>query len=440
MRSLYSGVSGIRSHQTRMDVIGNNIANVNTTGFKASRVTFTDVFNQTLSSGSVLSNPQQIGLGVAVGSTDLITDDGAFQMTGRSLDLAISGAGLFVLKGANGEILYSRAGAFDWNAEGYLFSPALGMKVQGWMADADGVIGRADRATMTDIRMIRGDVSLPVATTQATFKGNLDASAPEGYTYETVLNAYDSLGRDIAITIRFTKGSGNTWEVEYLDPYDLVSDPDDPTDPTDPSDPTDLPWQAGITLTFNEKGQLDLEPSTDPDEPLPGTMTITIEDDNGQAAPLTIRIDFSKITQTFDGSGPGGTARSSVELDTRDGRRMGTLEAVYVNELGQITGRYTNGDSKLIAQIALANFNNVAGLIKEGNSTFAESPASGVPQIGTPASGGRGSLVPGNLEGSNVDLAGQFTEMILTQRGYQASAKLVSTADDMLQEIINLKR
>lgn len=433
MRSLYSGVSGIRSHQTRMDVIGNNIANVNTTGFKSSRVTFTDVFNQTLSSGSALTNPQQIGLGVAVGSTDLITDDGAFQMTGRSMDLAISGAGLFVMKGADGEILYSRAGAFDWNNEGYLFSPALGMKVQGWMADANGVIGRTDRATLTDIRMIRGDVSLPVATTKATFKGNLDAAADEGTTYETVLNAYDSLGRDIQITLRFTKGEGNEWTVEYLDPY---QEPADPTDP-DPEDPT---WEEGITLTFTQEGKVDLGGDPSGGDDTPGVMTITIEDPTGQAATLNITVDFTKLTQTFDGSGADGTSRSTVEMDTRDGRRMGTLEAVYVNELGEITGRYTNGDSKLIAQIALANFNNMAGLMKQGNSTFSESPASGVPQIGTPASGGRGSLVPGNLEGSNVDLAGQFTEMILTQRGYQASAKLVSTADDMLQEIINLKR
>jgi len=401
-----------------MDVIGNNIANVNTTGFKASRVTFTDVFNQTLSSGSALTNPQQIGLGVAVGSTDLMTDDGAFQMTGRSLDLAISGPGLFVMKGLNGEILYTRAGAFDWNADGVLISPALGMKVQGWMADANGVIGRTDRATMGDIRIIRGDVSPPQATTFATLKGNLDAAATEDSTYETVLNAYDSLGRDIEITLRFTKEAGNQWTVEYLDPYTST-------------------WSSPVTITFDEKGKLVTGAGATT------SMTITITDtdtDDAQADPLEIEVDFTNITQAFDGSGAGGVSRSTVELDTRDGRRMGTLEAIYVNELGEITGRYSNGDSRLLAQIALANFNNMAGLIKEGNSTFAESPASGVPQIGTAASGGRGTLVPGNLEGSNVDLAGQFTEMILTQRGYQASAKLVSTADDMLQEIINLKR
>lgn len=425
MRSLYSGVSGIRSHQTRMDVIGNNIANVNTVGFKGSRVTFTDVFNQTMSSGSALSNPQQIGLGVQVGSTDLITDDGSFQMTGRSMDLAISGSGLFVMKGGDGNILYSRAGALDWNSEGYLFSPANGMKVQGWMADQDGNIGRTDRATLTDIRMIRGDVSLPVATTEAIFKGNLDAAAAGGAEYETAITAYDSLGRAIAIPIRFTRAdTGSQWEVSYLDPYDSSSGGSGGT----------TSWQAAdITLDFDENGRIDSTTNAP-------SGKITITDTAGAANPLVINLDFSACTQAFDGSAGGGVSRSTVEIDNINGRAMGTLQSVYVNEQGVISGRYSNGDSKTIAQIALANFNNVAGLMKVGASTFAESPASGVPQVGTPGSGGRGSFVPGNLEGSNVDLASEFTNMILTQRGYQASAKMVSTADDMLAELINLKR
>lgn len=433
MRSLYSGVSGIRSHQTRMDVIGNNIANVNTTGFKASRVTFTDVFNQTLSSGSVLTNPQQIGLGVAVGSTDLITDNGPLQMTGRSLDLAISGDGLFVVKGANDEILYTRLGAFDWSADGYLFIPALGMRVQGWMADADGQIGRTDRATMTDIQIVRGDISLPAATQNATFKGNLDAAANVNDSYITAMTAYDSLGRPISIALRFTK-TDQGWTVEYQHDY---SDPVDPDDPTQGKEWTEAMYEsAPVLLAFNTDGTL----AIDPDNPETYLAELIITDPDGNAAPLRIEVDFSKVTQAYDASTGPGESKSSVEINTVDGRGMGTLAAVYVNEFGVITGRYTNGATKVLAQIALANFNNPGGLIKEGSSTFAESPASGVAQIGAPGSGGRGTLVPGNLEGSNVDLAAQFTEMILTQRGYQASAKLVSTADDMLHEIINLKR
>lgn len=420
MRSLYSGVSGIRSHQTRMDVIGNNIANVNTVGFKSSRVTFTDVFSQTMSSGSNLTNPQQIGLGVQVGSTDLITDDGAFQMTGRSLDLAISGAGMFVLKGGDNAISYGRAGAFDWNAEGYLFSPSTGLKVQGWMADANGQIGRTDRATMTDIKMIRGDVSLPVASTEASFKGNLDAAASPGDssadpaipadTHTTAITAYDSLGRPISITFEFTKTTTG-WTVNHVDPYTGVAGTANP-------------------LTFDKTGKMT------------GTTNyqITIEDPDDQANDLVIDVDFSAVTQAFDGASATGESTSTAEINNVNGRAMGTLQNVFVNELGVITGSYSNGDSKVIAQIAMANFNNMAGLMKQGTSTFIESPASGVPQVGTPGSSGRGSLVPGNLEGSNVDLASEFTNMILTQRGYQASAKMVSTADDMLAEVINLKR
>ncbi|MBP2017001.1 flagellar hook protein FlgE [Symbiobacterium terraclitae] len=433
MRSLFSGVSGIRAHQTRMDVIGNNIANVNTVGFKASRTTFTDVFSQTISPGSALANPQQIGLGVGVGSIDLLTDYGSFQMTGRSLDLAISGNGLFVMKNANNEILYSRVGTFDWNADGYLFCPPLGMKVMGWMADAEGRIGRTDQATMSEIKLTVGDVSLPAATQNATFKGNLDAAAQVDDSYITTMTAYDSLGRPISVAIRFTK-TDDGWTVEYQHDY---SDWVDNTDPSKGKQWTRAQFSsADTTLRFNTDGTL----AIDPDNEESFLAELEIIDPDGAAAPLQIRVDFSKVTQAYDASAGPGASKSSVQIDTMDGRGMGTLAAVHVNEQGLIIGRYTNGTTKVLAQIALANFNNMAGLLKEGASTFSETPASGVPQIGTPGSGGRGTLVPGNLEGSNVDLAQQFTEMILTQRGYQASAKLVSTADDMLQEIINLRR
>lgn len=428
MRSLFSGVSGIRSHQIRMDVIGNNIANVNTTGYKSSRTTFTDVFSQTMSPGSILTNPQQIGLGVGVGSIDLLMDRGSFQMTGRMLDLAISGDGFFVVQGANQEVLYTRVGAFDWNADGILYIPSLGMKVLGWMADADGNIGRTDRANLGEIRIVAGDVSLPIASTSATFKGNLDASAADGYEYITAMTAYDSLGRPINVALRFTK-TADGWTVEYQHDYS------DYVDPADPSQGKE--WTStGLTLTFNTDGTLDFDPT----DPATYSTQLEINDPAGAAEPLKITVDFSKITQAYDAnSGPGKNV-STVEIHTIDGRPMGTLASVSVNEYGVITGRYTNGATKVLAQIALAYFNNAAGLMKEGASTYAESPASGVPQIGTPGSGGRSKLTPGNLEGSNVDLAQQFTDMILTQRGYQASAKLVSTADDMLQEIINLKR
>lgn len=430
MRALYSGVTGIRSHQVRMDVIGNNIANVNTVGFKGSRVSFTDVFNQTLSSGSKLTNPQQIGLGVGVGSTDLITDDGSFQMTGRALDLAIQGSGLFILKGDDGNILYTRAGSFDWNTDGYLFNPANGMRVQGWMADPiTGQIGRTDMGTLTDIRMVRGDVSLATASTEATFKGNLDAAAAVGTKYETAFTAYDSLGRPIPITLQFEK-TATGWDWRWASKYT-------PIDPAT-GEPT---WEApsgGLTsLTFDTSGKLN---GVDPTDPTTYAGTITVPATDGAAA-LDLTIDFRSVTQAFSSSTTSGaTSNSTVQIDKVDGTKMGILESVLIDESGVITGRYTNGTTRVLAQIALANFNNMGGLLKIGGSTFAESPASGVPQVGPANTGGRGGLVPGNLEGSNVDLAAEFTNMIMTQRGFQANTKLVTTADDMLQDLINLRR
>ncbi len=418
MRALYSGVTGIRSHQVRMDVIGNNIANVNTTGFKGSRVSFTDVFNQTLSSGSKLTNPMQIGLGVGVGSTDVIMDDGSFQMTGRALDLAIQGSGLFVLKGADGNQLYTRSGNFDWNTDGFLFSPSNGMRVQGWMADPTGKIGRTDMGTLTDIRMVRGDVSLAQASTEASFKGNLDAGAAVGTTYETAFTAYDSLGRPQAITLRFIKTDDDSWTWQYN--YDGSTG-----------------WSPAEDLEFAPNGQLDFDPDDVDDEMGLGSITLDLDGSND----LNIAVNFRSITQAYESSTDSATTnKSSVQIDKVDGTKMGILDSVYIDESGVITGRYTNGTTRVLAQIALASFNNMAGLMKIGGSTFAESPASGVPQVGTPNTGGRGGLVPGNLEGSNVDLAAEFTNMIMTQRGFQANTKMVTTADDMMGDLINLRR
>lgn len=431
MRALYSGVTGIRSHQVRMDVIGNNIANVNTVGFKGSRVSFTDVMNQTLSSGSKMTNPQQVGLGVGVGSTDLITSDGSFQMTGRALDLAIQGSGLFIMKGGDGNTLYTRAGSFDWNTDGYLFNPANGMQVQGWMTDpTTGKIGRTDMGTLTDIRMVRGDVSLATASTQASFKGNLDAAAPVGTKFQTAFTAYDSLGRPIPITVQFEK-TATTWDWKWASKYTTINATTGEPDWEGPS--------GGITsLTFDTTGKL---ANVDPADPDTYAGVLTVEDSGNAAADMNLTIDFRAITQAFSSAtDSGSSSNSTVQIDTVDGTKMGILDSVYIDESGVITGRYTNGTNRVLAQIALANFNNMGGLLKIGGSTFAESPASGVPQVGTPNSGGRGGLVPGNLEGSNVDLAAEFTNMIMTQRGFQANTKIVTTADDMLSDLINLRR
>ncbi len=406
MRALFSGVTGIRSHQVRMDVIGNNIANVNTTGFKASRVTFMDVFSQTISAGSGSTTPQQVGLGAGLASTDLIQTAGSMQLTGREMDLAVEGSGFFILQGGSGQKVYSRAGNFDWDSQGFLVNPGTGMRVQGWTAAADGTLNTADQSAIGDIQLIRGDAALAKATTSAVFGQNLDAGAANGATYETAFTAYDSLGRAIPIAMRFTKQSTNNWNWEYKGPQDAT-------------------FSSGGTLTFGSDGTL---PTTTPDTP------ITITGD-GAALPLTVNVSMKAITQAY-----AGTSGSSVLVRQVDGNPMGTLESVTVDAAGVITGVYSNGTRKDLGQIAMANFNNPGGLIKSGASGFTESASSGAPQLGRPGTGGRGRLVPGNLEMSNVDLSTEFTNMIMTQRGFQANTRIISAADEMIQDLVNLRR
>lgn len=405
MRALFSGVTGIRSHQVRMDVIGNNIANVNTTGFKSSRVTFMDVFSQTLSQGSSTTTPQQIGLGSSVASTDLNQTAGSLQLTGRDLDLALEGNGFFVMKNNDGLQVYTRAGSFDWDAQGNLVNPGNGQKVQGWVADAAGSLANTDPASIGDIRLRKGDIALAEATTSATFSQNLDAGAANGATYDTAFTSYDSLGRPQPIAVRFTKTGTNAWDWSY-------------------QDPSGGGFQTGGTLNFANDGTLPANMAA-----IPVTIPLTGAND------LSISIDMKSITQSY-----AGTSGSTVLVRESDGNPMGTLESVSVDASGMVTGVYSNGFRRNLAQLSVATFNNSSGLLKQGASSFSESSASGSPTVGKPGTGGRGRLVPGNLEMSNVDLSTEFTSMIMTQRGFQANTRIISASDEMIQDLVNLRR
>lgn len=407
MRALFSGVTGIRSHQVRMDVIGNNIANVNTTGFKGSRVTFQDVFSQTLSSGSTQSAPQQIGLGVGIGSTDLNQGAGSFQLTGRELDLAIEGSGMFVLKGGDGLNVYTRVGNFDWDAQGYLVNPGTGARVQGWSADMNGGFASLDAASLGSIQLTRGAVGLAQPTQAASLGGNLDAGAAAGTEFRTTLTAYDTLGQPHSVAVIFTKGSdASTW--------DWAVEGDEA-----------LGLDGSGTLTFESNGML-------AEDSLTGEISWTPpESDEAQ----TIALNFEGITQAY-----AGQSGSDVLVRKADGYPMGTLESVTIDPTGLVYGVFSNGFRRPMAQVAVANFSNIAGLLKLGTSTFGESPSSGAPVVGAPGTGGRGRLVPGNLEMSNVDLSTEFTNMIMTQRGFQANTRVISAADEMLQDLVNLRR
>lgn len=429
MRSMYAGVSGLRNHQVRMDVIGNNIANVNTVGYKKGRVTFQDMLSQNIRGASSPqggrggSNPQQIGLGMTINSIDTVWTPGSSETTGKITDMMVEGDGFFVVSDGDNKY-YTRAGNFDFDSLGNFLTPS-GLKVQGWMADNTGVIDNTKG--IGSIQIPKGTNIQPKATVTAQVVGNLDANGVEpsgtdpGTTVTVPMDIYDSLGRNWTMNLQFEKIGPNTWDVT-LDPASI---------PTW----TNPPSITGGPLVFNLDGTLDTASSA---------LPVQIEGTPPDAADFAITdstaitVDLATLTQYAsqlqDGSG------SEVKLNSQDGYASGVLNGFSIDASGVITGRFSNGFSQQLAQVALTNFNNPAGLTKSGENLYAESNNSGRPQTGTAGTGGRGSISPGKLEMSNVDLSQEFTDMIVTQRGFQANSRIITVSDEMLQELVNLKR
>ncbi|MDP2858207.1 MAG: flagellar hook protein FlgE [Bacillota bacterium] len=407
MRSLFSGISGLRNHQTRMDVIGNNIANINTVAFKSSRVNFQEVFSQTLRGGSSPGeyaggqDPMQIGLGMALGSIDSVNIPGNVQTTGLMTDMAIQGDGFFILSDGSGKY-YSRAGDLRRDGQDYLVS-VQGMRVKGWMA-ASGEFGTRNRETMTDLRIPMGK-GIPAKPTEAAqFTRNLDSGAPVGTQVNVAFGAYDSLGNSHDVTVSFEKTAGLrewTWTATGAGV---------------------APGSTG-TIIFGPDGAFDSE-----DE---GLITIAAP----AAEDIVIDPQFDEMTQF---SSPDGV--STAELSGSDGSGPGVLKSFTVDSQGVITGAYSNGANQPIAQVALAFFPNPAGLLKIGEGLSIETANAGLCRVDAPGSSGTGAIAPASLEMSNVDLAAEFTNMIITQRGFQASSRIITASDEMLQELANLKR
>ena len=408
MRSLFSAVSGLRTHQTRMDVIGNNIANVNTPGYKTSRATFQEVFSQTLKGASSPSgtstterggtNPMQVGLGVDVASIDTIQTPGNLQPTGRLTDLAIEGNGFFVV--LDGETqAYSRVGVFSTDGDGVLVDYE-GRKVLGWVADSSGNLSPDRTGDNLKPLSIQIGSNMPAkATENVQWIKNLDANSAVNTIKKTAVTVYDSLGRTHTVQVEFEKTGVNewTWKATY---------------------PDTLP--ASGTIKFKNDGSFD--------EVDHQTFGFTPQGANA----VSLKMDFSKLTQV---AGP-----TTVEAGAVDGWPTGTLESFSFDSTGVISGFYSNGKNLVLGQIALANFRNPAGLIKLGNSLFIESNNSGRVEIGPAGTAGRGTVAPAALEMSNVDLAEEFTQMIITQRGFQANSRVITVSDELLQELVNLKR
>ena len=393
LRSLFSGISGLRAHQTMLDVTGNNIANVNTTGFKASQTQFQDTLSQVLTNAGAAqdgvggTNPAQVGLGVRVAGITTNFQQGAAQLTNRSTDMMISGDGFFVVRKGN-EQFYTRAGAFDFDATGQLVTPDGGL-VQGWAADAAGTIDT--NGALVDLRLPIATLMGAAVTTSATFEGNLPAEA-QVTTPPTILNrdvdVYAADGTVTTLALAFERTAAG-WTVQGANGAATGT----------------------VNMTFNADGT----------QASGGTLTVG-----------GITVDLSSIT--------GFAGLDTVEASTQNGRAAGTLQSFTINADGTLLGSFSNGLKQALGRVALSTFTNPAGMEKAGGSLYRTTVNSGEAQIGAAGTGGRGDLTGGALEMSNVDLSAEFTNLIIAQRGFQANSRVITTSDELLQELVNLKR
>ncbi len=445
-----------------MDVIGNNVSNVNTVGFKRGRVNFQDMISQQMSGAAKPTdelggvNPKEVGLGMTVASIDNIFNQGNLQSTGVSTDLAIQGNGFFIMKSGD-ESFYTRNGAFGLDRDGTLVNPANGMRVQGWMArEVNGEMIVQTAATPTDLVIPTGSKDPARETTNVKFACNLDKRTPEILegasesdivkgTWNTEQKIYDSMGNQHMLAVSFTKvaGSPNQWRaVVQIDP--------------DNSEFTQtrigLGTTAGVdnsfTVTFDNYGQLASVTDsagnvTNPEGEIVLQTSYTVPDANpdadGNPYRQTLNINLGTIGSSVN-TITQSAANSTTKAYSQDGYAMGYLDNFKIDSNGVITGVYSNGTNRTIGQIALATFANDRGLEKAGDNTFVESNNSGMARIGESGVAGNGSFLAGALEMSNVDLSEQMTDMIVTQRGFQSNAKTIQTADTLLETVLSLKR
>ena len=460
MRSLFSGVSGLKNHQTRMDVIGNNISNVNTTGFKSSRVNFTDMLSQTLSGASTPNdnvggtNPKQIGLGSSVGAIDLLFTNGSVQSTGVNTDLALSSTNsLFILDKGNGNYVYTRNGDFQFDAEGNYVQAGNGYFVQGWMEkDKDGNL--LTNIDPTNITIPAGKMMEPQMTTKINFSSNLDAATNIDGQCVVTSTVYSALGDPVTVSMIAQKTkvdkdtSGNSyseWELTLQSATVKLSDGstknvDISESPMYVPDPENPPTgHAAVTLKFDGNGKLIAVGGTAGKTSIDNQIVLkyatgdTTTTTTGAYQLQDIDLEFKEVTQYTTGSG------STVAANRDDGNASGTLQSISIDKTGTITGTYTNGEKRAEAQVALMRFTNPAGLTKVGDSLYEDSNNAGKDIFGTATKFGA-TITPAALEMSNVDIANEFTDMIITQRGFQGNSKIITVSDEMLETLINMKR
>jgi len=427
LTTLYTAVSGMNANGTSLSVIGDNIANQNTVGFKASTVAFGDVLSQTLAG---VSGSAQVGRGVLVSSVNPQFTQGSFETTSSALDMAIDGDGFFIVN-ENGANYYTRAGQFSLDKDGNIVNPD-GLVLQGFQADATGNI----TGTLGDLKMATTQ-SVASATSSATVAVNLDATAqvpgaaftlgtppttPANYNFSNTISVYDSQGGAHDVTLYYVKTADNAWTVHYV--HD------------DPANPGQLVEAGTQDLTFGKDGSL-----TDDNS---GTA-INFDFGGSVTSPQAITFNYGTGTgETPAGTGLDSTtqfASSSAVINlTQDGYSAGSLKNVSISQDGRITGVFTNGQTRTIGQVALAKFVAPTALTKLGKNLYAQTYDSGQPLVGAAGTSGLGSIVSNSLELSNVDLAQEFVNMISAQRGFEANSRIITTTDELMQEVVNLKR
>lgn len=432
-RSLTAGSSSLRAHQQRLDVISNNIANSNTIGYKSGRATFSEQFNQIYSLGKSPDlvgtkgvggmNPLQYGLGVKLGSVTLDMSQGILEMTNRPLDMALQGDGFFVY-GLNGRQHFSRAGAVTRDKDGYLVDSSTGALLQGYNVELDAsgrIFKNSDGSNrlngMVDNMRIAPSLKSPPNQTQnVRLIGNLDSETEEGEIRATSINIFDNLGTPRSLALTFTK---TTTPNEYTVAVQI--------------DGIDVNASAS-TVQFNDDGTLNT----------PLDLTITSADLNTALGSNVFANDVAVALAEADNLLGGLTqfaGSSNATATEQDGYQSGDLTGLSVDNVGKIWGSFTNGQSEVLGQVVIAKFTNQAGLKKEGNNFFSVSPNSGLANIGTAGDIFPSTTIAGAaLEESNVEITREFTDMISTQRAYEAAARTVTVSDQLLAEANQLKR
>ncbi|CAM2068548.1 Flagellar hook protein FlgE [Sulfidibacter corallicola] len=426
--SFYSGLSGLSANAVALNVIGNNLANINTTGFKRSSAQFAQIMSNTISGVNGSGNPLQVGLGTRTTEINAKFEQGSIQTTGIKSHLAVQGEGFFAIN-QGGNTMYTRSGNFGFDQEGFMVA-ANGGRVQGFLGtNPDGTVDTD--GGITDLKIDLGEASPPTATDSVRFVSNLSAEAQTGDTYSTSIEIFDSKGVPHQLSIEWTKTANvGEWDYAFLFPDGVVS----------PAAPN----QGTGTVVFGQDGIL-----ATVDGAAVNTITanrqILLTNINSGAGDVLFSFDLLDIPDPSDPTQNSSFVTNFGSINntgtvSQTGFGSGILQDIDFDQEGTMIGFYDNGQTLELGRIALATFNNKLGLKQIDGSFYFPTAASGPASVDGEGTGGRGSIIASSLESSNVDISEEFTSLIVHQRGYQSNSRTITTTDQLLQEALNIKR